>query len=220
MRGSEAVGWLLAALLAGAGGYCLARLCARREAPAADRQSDASEAVMGFGMALMAVPLAWSRHLPPALWLALFGTAALWSLLCLARHLRHRGPGSPRGHHAYHAAGHATMVYLVLVGGGTGAAGGGAEAAPGMAGMPEMPGMAAMGGSGGVAGFAPLTGALLLFFCAHALVSGYRLLDAGHGSAASAPGGSFTARLLRGRELPHACRIVMGLGMAAMLLLM
>ncbi|MFC5910192.1 DUF5134 domain-containing protein [Streptacidiphilus monticola] len=177
MRGSAVVAWLLVLLVGSAGSYCLARVCLRRGAPVTERQADASEAVMGLGMAVMALPHGWGMRLPAPLWLTVFGAAAAWSLWCA---VRHRGA---RGHHGYHAAGHAAMLYMAVA----------------MAASPHdgMPGM--------TAGAPAVTGPLLLFFCAAALRFGLRL------SPAAGPDTSPTALL------PHACRVIMALGMSAML---
>lgn len=93
--------WLLVLLCVVSGAYCLRRA----------RGSDggaAGEAVMGFGMALMAVPLGghddgWRA---PVLGVV-FGGAALHALWLL------RG-GS---HHAHHLVGSLTMVYMALMAG-------------------------------------------------------------------------------------------------------
>lgn len=55
MHGSATPGWLLMALSAATGAYCLLRL--RSSSPGA-RTAAGSEAVMGFGMAAMALPAA------------------------------------------------------------------------------------------------------------------------------------------------------------------
>ncbi|MEV7521198.1 DUF5134 domain-containing protein [Streptomyces sp. NPDC091371] len=89
--------WLLVLLCAVSGAYCLGRV--RRSGGAA-----AGEAVMGFGMALMAVPLGhgggWQA---PVLGLVFCGTAlhAVWLL---------RGGA----HHAHHLVGSLAMVYMAL----------------------------------------------------------------------------------------------------------
>ncbi|MEV3988370.1 DUF5134 domain-containing protein [Streptomyces sp. NPDC049837] len=117
MHGPAMSGWLLVALCVTAGAYCLART---RSSTGAGRRAAADEAVMGFGMAVMAVP-------SPSRWLwvpyaVVFGAAsarALWSA---------RG-GS--GHHLHHLVGSLAMVYMaVAMAGG----GGGAHAAHGAAG--------------------------------------------------------------------------------------
>lgn len=61
MHGTALSGWLLVAVCAATGAYCVLRLrsdCARA------RSSAGGEAVMGFGMAAMAVPAAFAS--PPS----------------------------------------------------------------------------------------------------------------------------------------------------------
>lgn len=101
--------WLLVLLCAVSGAYCLLR--ARRPDGAA-----AGEAAMGFGMALMAVPLGhgagWQA---PVLGVVFCGAAlhAVWLL---------RGGA----HHAHHLVGSLTMVYMTLsAGSGSGHGGSG-----------------------------------------------------------------------------------------------
>ncbi|AWZ07015.1 MULTISPECIES: DUF5134 domain-containing protein [unclassified Streptomyces] len=91
--------WLLVLLCAVSGAYCLWRAGRSGGGSAA-----AGEAAMGFGMALMAVPLGtgggWQG---PALGTVFCGAAlhALWLL--------RTGP-----HHAHHLVGSLTMVYMAL----------------------------------------------------------------------------------------------------------
>ncbi|MFD9410243.1 DUF5134 domain-containing protein [Streptomyces sp. NPDC059989] len=95
---SSVSSWLLVLLCAVSGAYCLRQV--RRAGGGA-----AGEAVMGFGMALMAVPLwgagGWQA---PALGVVFCGAAlhAVWLL---------RGGA----HHAHHLVGSLTMVYMSLV---------------------------------------------------------------------------------------------------------
>ncbi|MFG2484071.1 DUF5134 domain-containing protein [Streptomyces virginiae] len=133
--------WLLVLLCAVSGAYCLRR--ARGSGGAA------GEAVMGFGMALMAVPLGghddgWRA---PVLGVV-FGGAALHALWLL------RG-GS---HHAHHLVGSLTMVYMALMAG-TGS-GHGQEHAQ-------------------ATGPPLLTGALLLYYAGYVMLGGTRLITAG-----------------------------------------
>ena len=197
MHASAAVGWLLAALTGSTGLYCLVRL-RRPGTPRAQRRLDASEALKGLGMAAMAVPYGSARVVPVPVWVVLFGGAAAWSLVEGLR------PGGHRGHHLYHAIGHLAMVYMALAMAGAGAAGGG------------MAGMAAP------SGVPLLTGVLLVFFGCYVVVGGVRLVGApGTDPApASTGGGSAVRRLLGAPELPDACRMVLGMGMFAMLLSM
>jgi hypothetical protein len=214
MHGPAAVGWLLTGLMGATGLYCLVRLV-RRTASRAERELDASEALKGLGMAAMAVPLGLGRQVPPAVWVVLFGVAAVWSL---GAGLLPGAPATPghRGHHLYHGVGHLAMVYMaVVMGAGAGAA---------------MPGMAGMAGSATGAGSPLVTGALLVFFGGYAVLAGARLIASpgyapasagdGAGGGTPRPGSSVTTRLLGAPELPHACRMVLGMGMFTMLLAM
>ncbi|RZB19925.1 DUF5134 domain-containing protein [Streptomyces sp. F001] len=147
MHGPAASGWLLVALCAVTGAYCLLRL---RSTVEEQRRAAGDEALMGFGMAAMAVPTA--VYTPPAwAWPAfavLFGAAALralWAARGGARHL-------------HHLVGASAMVYMAVV----------------MAGTPnDAPGH----GPGG-AGLPLLTGLLLLYFTGYVLLGGVRLIPA------------------------------------------
>lgn len=203
MHGPAAVGWLLTGLMGATGLYCLVRLV-RRTASRAERELDASEALKGLGMAAMAVPLGLGQQVPPAVWVVLFGVAAVWSL---GVGLFPAGPASQghRGHHLYHGVGHLAMVYMAVVMG--------ADAA--------MPGMAGMASPTVAAGVPLITGALLVFFGGYAVLAGARLIAAPAFAGGGAPGrGSVATRLLGAPELPQACRMVLGLGMFTMLLSM
>ncbi|MFD0313373.1 DUF5134 domain-containing protein [Streptomyces flavalbus] len=145
MHGSASPGWLLVALCAATGAYCLLRL---RSGVEEQRRAAGGEALMGFGMAAMAVPTA--VFTPPwwawPLYGAVFGAAALhalWVARADARHL-------------HHLVGAAAMVYMAVV----------------MAGSPAH---AAGHGHGG-SGVPALTGALLLYFTGYVLLSGARLV--------------------------------------------
>ncbi|WP_327261105.1 DUF5134 domain-containing protein [Streptomyces sp. NBC_01232] len=185
---SSVPSWLLVLLCAVSGAYCLRR--------AGGSGGAAGEAVMGFGMALMAVPIGredgWRL---PVLAVVFCGAAlhALWML---------------RGgvHHAHHLVGSLTMVYMTL-----------------MAGPLSGPGLGHEPGQGHEqgAGLPLLTGALLLYYAGYVMLGGTRLITAGgplppgagtgH-RAAAGPGGP--------GELIGACRLAMGMGMLAMLLAM
>ncbi len=103
--------WLLVLLCAASGAYCLWRV-GRSEREA--RGGAAGEALMGFGMAVMAVPWGigpWG----PGILLAVFCGAALHALWLL------------RGgvHHAHHLVGSLAMAYMALtMAGGHGHGGG------------------------------------------------------------------------------------------------
>ena len=200
MHASAEVGWLLAALTGLTGLYCLVRL-RRPGTPRAQRRLDASEALKGLGMAAMAVPYGSARVVPVPVWVVLFGGAAAWSLVEGLR------PGGHRGHHLYHAVGHLAMVYMALAMAGA--------AAGSVAGGGAMAGMTAP------SGVPLLTGALLLFFGCYVVVGGVRLVSVSGAQAGTAAGsGSAVRRLLGAPELPDACRMVLGMGMFAMLLSM
>lgn len=99
--------WLLVLLCAASGAYCLRRAGRAGGGPAA------GEAAMGFGMALMAVPLRLGGDWQAPVLGVVFCGAALHALWLLR--------GGP--HHAHHLVGSLTMVYMALASG-TGAAAG------------------------------------------------------------------------------------------------
>ncbi|WP_093803752.1 DUF5134 domain-containing protein [Streptomyces sp. Wb2n-11] len=203
MHGPAMSGWLLVALCAATGAYCLLRL---RSGGGEHREEAGGDALMGFGMAAMAVPAAVLA--PPAwgwmLYAGVFGGAALRALW------QTRGSA----HHVHHLVGSLAMVYMALA------------MAPGSGG-PAHTGHP----SGYAAGGVPLlTGALLLYYAAYVLRSGVKLMPgataaggtvAGTGANGGAGGGSgggggavpWGAR----PELVLACRVSMGIGMIAML---
>ncbi|WP_335935558.1 DUF5134 domain-containing protein [Streptomyces sp. PTD5-9] len=203
MHGPATSGWLLMALCALTGAYCLLR--ARGET-GEGRRAARAEALMGFGMAAMAVPAA---VVPPPAWAwgvyaVLFGAASLRALW-----FSRRG-----GHHLHHLVGSAAMVYMAVAmapgaGGGHGAHGGHG----GLAGGTDH-GMAATAG-----GVPLLTGLLLVYYAVYVLRAGTRLIPvaATAGDAGGEPvpgGGGWVAR----PELALACRMTMGIAMFAMLL--
>ncbi|GGZ90549.1 DUF5134 domain-containing protein [Streptomyces subrutilus] len=195
--------WLLVLLCAASGAYCLVR--AGRAGRAA-RGAAAGEAVMGLGMALMAVPPGTGPWGPPVLLAVFCGTAlhALWLL-------------REGAHHAHHLVGSLAMAYMALTmtGGGPAAGHGGGH------------------GAGHGAGPPVLTGALLLYFAGYVLLAGARLVVSGGGAAVAAggPGGTAAGLAtgppdpalhagtpLRSAELTRACRLAMAIGTLAMLL--
>ncbi|WP_308010755.1 DUF5134 domain-containing protein [Streptomyces sp. AC495_CC817] len=104
MHGPVSAGWLLVALCAVTGGYCLLRM---RSAVEEQRRAAGGEALMGFGMAAMAVPAA---ALTPPRWAWLcyalvFGAAAVRALWAA------RG----NAHHLHHLVGALAMVYMAAV---------------------------------------------------------------------------------------------------------
>ncbi|MFC8272978.1 DUF5134 domain-containing protein [Streptomyces sp. NPDC057271] len=205
MHGPALSAWLMLTLCGASGAYCLlrARRCAGEE-----RRTAAGEAVMGFGMAAMALPAAVVT--PPSWWwsvyAAVFGAAALRALVSVRR----------GGHHLHHLVGSLAMVYMAWPV--QGAAHGGH-------------------GSGGGGGSAPLvTAVLLLYYVAYVLRSGARLVPmtvpaapmtvpAASATVPVAPvtasmalsaGGPAPAWVVR-PEFTLVCRLSMALAMLAML---
>ncbi|MEV6424487.1 DUF5134 domain-containing protein [Streptomyces sp. NPDC051662] len=192
MHGPAMSGWLLVALCAAAGSYCLLRL---RAGVGDQRGSMGGEALMGFGMAAMAVPAA---VLTPPRWIwaayvVVFAGAALHTLL--------RAGGT--GHRLHHLLGMLAMVYMAGV----------------MALAPAGAHSAHTTGAAGTGSGAPLiTGVLLVYYAGYVLWSGARLLPvpatAGHESG----GGTAQAGWGERPELALVCRLSMGIAMVAMLL--
>ncbi|MFI8103351.1 DUF5134 domain-containing protein [Streptomyces sp. NPDC086023] len=208
MHGTTTTAWLLVLLCAASGGSCLLRL---RTGTADERAGAGAEALMAFGMAAMAVPVAalwspeWSRLVLGGVFLGA-GAWALWGL---------RRPDCRRSHHVHHAVGSLAMVYMVAA----------------MAAVPGT-GAAAHHAVPGAGGVPLLTGVLLLYYAAYVLRGGLRLLPvtarggagvgvgAGGSAGASAGGGAPGAGRVPGAargEVAEACRLAMGMGMFAML---
>ncbi|MGW7278396.1 DUF5134 domain-containing protein [Streptomyces sp. NPDC054844] len=104
MHGPASSGWLLVALCAATGAYCLLRM---RSSVEEQRRAAGGEALMGFGMAAMAVPAAVFTP-PEWAWpgyAVVFGAAGLRALWA-ARSGRH---------HLHHLVGAAAMVYMAMV---------------------------------------------------------------------------------------------------------
>ncbi|WP_406067494.1 DUF5134 domain-containing protein [Streptomyces sp. NBC_01020] len=203
MHGSSMSGWLLMALSAATGAYCLLRM---RSTSQQARTAAGGEAVMGFGMAAMALPAAMGT-LPGWGWTVLAavfaagGLRALWQLRSSA-------------HHLHHLVGSLAMVYMALTmtaGMASGGAHGGA-----------MDGGAMSGGSmehasHSAGGIPLLTGALLAYYAVYVLRTGATLVPAV--SVATGGGGPAGAIGWGARpELALACRLAMGMAMFAMLL--
>ncbi|MET9254098.1 DUF5134 domain-containing protein [Streptomyces sp. NPDC003717] len=148
MHGPVSSGWLLVALCAATGVYCLLRM---RSDVEEQRRAAGGEALMGFGMAAMAVPAAVFS--PPG-W-----TWPLYALVFGAAGLRALWAARWRRRHLHHLVGAAAMVYMAVA----------MAAAPG--GAPHHHGT---GGSGVPA----LTAALLLYFTGYVLLTGARLIPA------------------------------------------
>ncbi|MFE1106773.1 DUF5134 domain-containing protein [Streptomyces rochei] len=187
MHGPASSGWLLVALCAATGAYCLLRM---RSGVEEQRRAAGGEALMGFGMAAMAVPAA--VFTPPAwawpVYAAVFGAAGLRALWA-ARTGRH---------HLHHLVGDAAMVYMALA----------------MAGSP------AHAHGHGPSGVPLLTGALLLYFTGYVLLTGVRLLPVAAVAGGGAAGSGAAAGWGDLPELARACRLSMGIAMLAMLLTM
>ncbi|MEU9336126.1 DUF5134 domain-containing protein [Streptomyces sp. NPDC048290] len=188
MHGPASPGWLLVALCGLTGAYCVLRM---RSTVAEQRRSAGAEALMGFGMAAMAVPAA--VFTPPAwtwpVYAGVFGVVGLRALWAALRD----------AHHAHHAVGALAMVYMAVsmtVAAAQGAAGQGHAHGGGSAGLPLV------------------TGSFLLYFTGYVLVSGSRLLP-----VAGVAGGPVGAVGWGDRpELARVCRVSMGIAMVAMLM--
>jgi hypothetical protein len=103
VHGPASPGWLLVALCAATGAYCLLRM---RSSVEEQRRAAGGEALMGFGMAAMAVP---STVFTPPVWTwplyaAVFGTAALRALWSARSSM----------HHLHHLVGATAMVYMAV----------------------------------------------------------------------------------------------------------
>ncbi|MEU0991876.1 DUF5134 domain-containing protein [Streptomyces sp. NPDC005953] len=103
MHGPAVSGWLLVALCGGTGTYGLVQL---RTRSGPTREAVGGEALMGCGMAAMAVPSA--AFAPPdwawTVYAVVYGVAALAALRVL-----------PRGiHHLHHLIGLLAMVYMAI----------------------------------------------------------------------------------------------------------
>ncbi|WP_460062006.1 DUF5134 domain-containing protein [Streptomyces sp. YKOK-I1] len=197
MHGPTSPGWLLVTLCAATGAYCLLRMRSRVEE---QRRAAGGEALMGFGMAVMAVPpsvftpppWAWPAHA------AVFGAATLRALWAARTHT----------HHLHHLVGTSAMVYMAVA----------------MALSP--PGAHAHGAA--ASGVPLLTGVLLLYFAGYVLLSGARLLPLTEAAVTGGTGGAGRVPVPSGGavgwsdrpELARACRLSMGIGMLAMLLTM
>ncbi|MFE4577536.1 DUF5134 domain-containing protein [Streptomyces chartreusis] len=103
MHGPASPGWLLVALCAATGVYCLLRMRSHVEE---QRRTAGGEALMGFGMAAMAVPAA--VFTPPSwawpAYAAVFGAAALHALWS----------ARAGGHHLHHMVGASAMAYMAI----------------------------------------------------------------------------------------------------------
>ncbi|WP_171162897.1 DUF5134 domain-containing protein [Streptomyces sp. I05A-00742] len=211
MHGPPLVGWLLVAVGTATGVYCLHRA---RSGGAGERGAARGDALMGLGMAAMAVPVATPAVARPwgaVLFAAVFGAAGLHALVLARRRAD--------SHHLHHAVGAFAMVYMALAMTGTSATGHGGGHRP--------------------AGTPLLTGLLLVYFAVYVVRTLAAIVPVpaalpgepawrsraatGAASATGASGASGTGgpSPVRGRaELTGACRVSMGIGMLAMLLTM
>ncbi|HEV7625178.1 MAG TPA: DUF5134 domain-containing protein [Streptomyces sp.] len=214
MHSSATVGWLLTALCAVTGGACLVRA---RGAGGMQRRTARSEALMGLGMAVMAlsgsVPVAVPPLAPMLVFVLLFAAVGAWELALLRESRQERRPAL---HHVHHLVGALAMVYMTV-------------AAHAPAGPPSSTAGAVSGHAhGGVsAGLPLLTGVLLAYFAVYVLRTGLRLLpgpaQALSGVPADTSSGGQTWGDCSAGDLPGlaaACRLAMGTGMLAMLMML
>jgi hypothetical protein len=176
-----------------------------RYGPPAQRRTASGDALMGLGMAVMAMPAVAAHQQPwgPPVFAAVFGAVGLRALF-LAR----GGPG--RHHHLHHAVGAFAMVYMALAMAGSGAMADGA-----------MSDGAADGHSGHAGTHVPagtplLTGLLLVYFAVYVVQVVAHLVPA----TALATGETPARERRCGPQLTSACRASMGIGMLAMLLML
>ncbi|KNB52236.1 DUF5134 domain-containing protein [Streptomyces caatingaensis] len=205
MQGPPLVAWLLVVLSAATGAYGLYRA---RAGAAGERRAAYGDALMGLGMAVMALPFAaWAgRPWGAALLAGVFAASGLYAVALYAVGLYAvglravggraagrlsfspaRGRGGGGAGHLHHAVGAFAMVYMVLA----------------MAG-----GHAGHRGRHHGAGIPLLTGVLLVYFAGYVVRSAAALVPGRPGAAAARPGPS------------PAGRISMGTGMLTMLLTM
>lgn len=198
MHGPALSGWLLMVLCGVTGAYCLLRT---RSGSRQERRTARAEAVMGFGMAAMAVPAAL---LTPPVW-----TWAVYAVLFGGAALRALWFARTGGHHLHHLIGSLAMVYMAVV------------MAPGT-GQGAHGGHAGHGAGVSAGGIPVLTGVLLAYYALYVLRSAGRLVPvtatAGGPGAPAAPGPPHGPGRWVREELALACRLTMGLAMFAMLL--
>ncbi|MEV4034752.1 DUF5134 domain-containing protein [Streptomyces umbrinus] len=185
MHGPASPGWLLVALCAATGAYCLLRMRSRVEE---QRRTAGGEALMGFGMAAMAVPAA---ALAPPRWAwvayaAVFGAAALRALWA----------ARSSAHHLHHLVGAFAMAYMAAV-----------MASGAHAGVPALTGVLLAY----FTAYVLWTGTRLMPVAVTGPEPG---AWPGSGSGGGVRAAGWGDRL----ELARACRLSMGIGMLAMLL--
>ena len=225
MHDSETIGWMLTALCVFVAGVCLQRA---RDARGMLRRTARTEALMGLGMAAMALPGSVTGAVPTLGLTVFFGVFFAAVAAREVTLLRRAGPGQQ--HSAHHIVGALAMVYADVA-------------------MPAAHGSAVTGngehaGVGAAAAGLPLlTGTLLAYFALYVLRTGLRLLPsgartAGHGTSLAPAGsgvgvdnwngtgtGNGSAHQYGGaaEDLPGlaaSCRVAMGTGMLAMLLML
>ncbi|WP_415952998.1 DUF5134 domain-containing protein [Streptomyces sp. KLOTTS4A1] len=198
MHGPTPAGWLLVALCAALGAYCLLRM----RSPVDEQRAGAGgEALMGFGMALMAVPAAALTESVALWWVfaVVFGVAAGYEML--------RARGS--AHHLHHLVGALAMVYMSLAM----TSGGGHHSS---AGVPLLTGILLVY----YAAYVLRSGVRLLPAEPGAVASSGAAAGTA-GGMTGAPSGRVSETGWGDRaELATACRLSMGIAMLAMLLTM
>ncbi|MEU7166014.1 DUF5134 domain-containing protein [Streptomyces morookaense] len=203
MHGPPLVGWLLVVLCTATGAYCLLGM---RAGAAGERRAAGSDALMGLGMAAMALPAGMPAATPwgAVLFAVVFGAAGVRALITARR----RG----EAHQLHHAVGAFAMVYMALAMAG----------APSDGRMEHTEHMEHGGAMHGPAGTPLLTGLLLVYFAVYAVRATARIVPVP--AAVAAGDGSWRCGAARGperpgrRELTTACRLSMAIGMLAMLL--
>ncbi|HEY1570732.1 MAG TPA: DUF5134 domain-containing protein [Pseudonocardiaceae bacterium] len=194
---SDAVRWVMTALFAAVTVTCLLRIAStagRTDRPAGfpRRHEDLGHILMA--LAMIAMVLSWTRVLPTAVWVMLFGGQTVFFALVLLRG-RSAGTGPSRHDnwdHAHHMVAGVGMVYMVVAM--TGPVGA-------MAGMP--------------AGTrSPLAGAFGIYLLGYA---GWSVLRATRLGVVPA-GWSGLSAVLGRPPVVNGCRAVMGAGMAYLLL--
>ncbi|MFE7747973.1 DUF5134 domain-containing protein [Streptomyces sp. NPDC057428] len=192
MHGPALSGWLLMVLCGLTGAYCLLRT---RSGTDQERSTARAEALMGFGMAAMAVPAALLT-LPRWTW-------AVYAVAFGASSLRALAYARAGGHHLHHLVGSLAMVYMAV------------SMIPGSA--HAAAGTHSGHGAGPVGGVPFLTGALLVYYAVYVLRSAGRLIPASTPMAVP-DGGTVGVTWGTRPELALACRLTMAMAMFAMLL--
>ncbi|WP_372406125.1 DUF5134 domain-containing protein [Streptomyces luteireticuli] len=198
MHGPPLVEWLLVALSAATGAYGLHRA---RAGAAGERRAACGDALMGLGMAVMALPAVTSAGRPwgAGVFTAVFAAAGLYAVgsyatgTCAAGRRAAGRVGRPyrRAADPHHAVGAFAMAYMAL---------------------------AMAGGHHHRAGTPLLTGLLLVYFAGDVVRSATALVPAP--SPGPPPHPLPVRPTVTRRELTRACRISMGMGMLTMLLMM